>query len=231
MPSVENQGEANVFVKRGRSLTINKYNKHTMTILQRFLPLVLLFPLTAAAEKVELRTPATSFVVDLAKGAEPMFVYYGPAVTATDVANLSIPHDANWSHLSLYPAYGATHMQDEPCLAMRHADGNLSTQMLIDRWERHNVNDTAPNGEARQGEELTVYLSDPLYPVHVELHYLAYADVDMMEYWTVIRHDERRNVTLTQFANPVLPIHRDNVYCTHFTGSWAAEAQLSEHAL
>ena len=195
------------------------------------LPFGLLFPIAAAAEKVELRTPATSFVVELVKGAEPMFVYYGPSLTATDAANLSIPHDANWSHLSLYPAYGATHMQDEPCLAMRHADGNLSTQMLIDRWERHNVSDTAPNGEPRQGEELTIFLTDPLYPVHVELHYFTYADVDMMEYWTVIRHDERRTVTLTQYANPVLPIHRDNVYCTHFTGSWAAEAQLSEHPL
>ena len=195
------------------------------------LPFGLLFPLAAAAEKVELRTPATSFVVELVKGAEPMFVYYGPSLTATDAANLGVPTDANWSHLSLYPAYGATHMQDEPCLAMRHADGNLSTQMLIDRWERRSVSDTAPNGEARQGEELTIFLTDPLYPVHVELHYFTYADVDMMEYWTVIRHDERRTVTLTQYANPVLPIHRDNVYCTHFTGSWAAEAQLSEHPL
>lgn len=202
-----------------------------MNNLIRILPLGLLFSLSATAEKVELRTPATSFVIELAKGAEPMFVYYGPSLTATDAANLGVPTDANWSHLSLYPAYGATHMQDEPCLAMRHADGNLSTQMLIDRWERRSVSDTAPNGEARRGEELTIFLTDPLYPVHVELHYFTYADVDMMEYWTVIRHDERRTVTLTQYANPVLPIHRDNVYCTHFTGSWAAEAQLSEHPL
>ena len=202
-----------------------------MNNLIRILPLGLLFSLSATAEKVELRTPATSFVIELAKGAEPMFVYYGPSLTATDAANLGVPTDANWSHLSLYPAYGATHMQDEPCLAMRHADGNLSTQMLIDRWERRSVSDTAPNGEPRQGEELTIFLTDPLYPVHVELHYFTYADVDMMEYWTVIRHDERRTVTLTQYANPVLPIHRDNVYCTHFTGSWAAEAQLSEHPL
>ena len=202
-----------------------------MNNLIRILPLGLLFSLSATAEKVELRTPATSFVIELAKGAEPMFVYYGPSLTATDAANLGVPTDANWSHLSLYPAYGATHMQDEPCLAMRHADGSLSTQMLIDRWERRSVSDTAPNGEPRQGEELTIFLTDPLYPVHVELHYFTYADVDMMEYWTVIRHDERRTVTLTQYANPVLPIHRDNVYCTHFTGSWAAEAQLSEHPL
>lgn len=202
-----------------------------MKLFPHFLPLCLLFPLGMSAENVELRTPGTSLIVELSKGSEPMFVYYGPSLTATDVANLRVPADANWSHLSLYPAYGATHMQDEPCLAVRHADGSLATQMIVDHWERRPVEDTAPNGETRRGEELTVSLSDPVYPVSVELHYLAYADVDMIECWTTIHNGEKRAVTLTQFANPVLPIHRDDVHCTYFTGSWAAEAQLSEQPL
>jgi alpha-galactosidase len=193
-----------------------------------FLLLLSLLPAMALADKVELRTPNNSFVIELNKGAEPHFLYYGPSLKSQDIENLEKANDANWSRADLYPAYGATHTQNEVCLAMRHSDGNMSTQMLIDSWNESNVNDLAPNGSKRTGQLLTITLRDPLYPITVNLYYLAYDDVDMIESWTDITNGEKKPVTLTQFYNPLLPIRRGNVYWTHFNGSWASEAQLVE---
>ncbi len=190
--------------------------------------LLSLLPAMALADKVELRTPNNSFVVELNKGAEPQFLYYGPSLKSQDIENLEKANDANWSRADLYPAYGATHTQNEVCLAMRHSDGNMSTQMLIDSWNESNINDVAPNGVKRSGQLLTITLSDPLYPITVNLYYLAYDDVDMIESWTDITNGEKKPVTLTQFYNPLLPVRRGNVYWTHFNGSWASEAQLVE---
>ena len=92
----------------------------------------LFFCMPAFAENVSLSTPHTSFVLDLDKGAEPQFLYYGPAIGKADIANLQKLKDDNWTRSDVYPAYGATHTMNEVCLAMRHADGNLSTNLIID---------------------------------------------------------------------------------------------------
>ena len=92
----------------------------------------LFLSMPAFAETVSLSTPHTSFVLDLDKGAEPQFLYYGPAIGNADIANLQKLKDDNWTRSEVYPAYGATHTMNEVCLAMRHADGNLSTNLIID---------------------------------------------------------------------------------------------------
>lgn len=201
---------------------INNIMKHQLALIFALLPSLLM------AEKVTLSTPNTSFVVELSQNAEPQFLYYGPSIAASDVDNLAAPHDDNWSRATLYPAYGASHTLNETCLAMRHADGNLSTQLLADSWTLQAVQDKAPNGATRSGSLLTITLKDPVYPTTVHLCYFAYADVDILESWTDITNGEKKTVTLTQFYNPVLYVHRGDVWWTHFNGSWAAEGQLTE---
>ena len=183
---------------------------------------------TAMAEKIELRTPNNSLVLELNKGAEPLFVYYGPALKSQDIAQLP---SLSGGRAELYPAYGATHTTTETCLAMRHADGNMSTQMLISDYKISSIKDKAPNGADRSGELLTITLTDPLYPTTVRLYYQSYDDVDMIEYWSDITNGEKKTVTLTQFYNPLLPVRRGNVWCSHFHGTWAAEAQLYDEPL
>ena len=190
------------------------------------LALAIIYSYEAFAEKVQLSTKSNTLVVDVWKGGEPKFVYYGAKLSATDMATLPEPTNANWSHLELYPAYGATHTQSETAFAMRHADGNLSTQLVVKDYKLSMVNESAPNGEKRSGELLTINMEDPLYPVIVRLNYFAYQDVDMIECWTEITNNEKSKVTLTQFYSSCMPIRRGNVYCHHFHGSWASEAQL-----
>ena len=193
--------------------------------------LCLLCTLGAKAEKVSLSTPNNTLVVDVWKGGEPKFVYYGAKLAQRDLTALPDPSNANWSHLELYPAYGATHTMSETAIAMRHADGNLSSNLVVESYATTSVADKAPNGNSRSGQLLTIRMKDSLYPVYVNLYYLAYNDVDMIECWSDITNKEKNAVTLTQFYSSCMPIRRGNVYCTHFHGSWASEAQLIEDRL
>lgn len=193
------------------------------------IPLLLLsslFTLTMSAEKVEMSTPNNTLVLDIWKGGEPKFVYYGERLSVADLATLPNPTNANWSHLEVYPAYGATHTMSETAFAMKHVDGNLSSNLVVESYSKKAITDKAPNGKERSGELLTITLKDPLYPNIVNLYYQTYSDVDMIECWTDITNNEKSTVTLTQFYSSCMPIRRNNVYCHHLHGSWASEAQL-----
>ena len=185
----------------------------------------------AWAENVEISTPGTTLVLDVNKGAEPTFVYYGTKLSPTELSNLPKPTTANWSHLQVYPSYGATNTMSETAIAMRHADGNMSTQLLAESYQKETVTETAPNGQTRKGTRLTITLKDPLYPDVVKLNYMAYDDVDLIDCWAEITNNEKQTVTLTQFYSTCMPIRRGNVHLTRFHGSWAAEAQHVETRL
>ncbi len=195
------------------------------------LAMAMLMALPTVAENVAISTPRNTLVVDIEKGVEPKFVYYGQRLSETDLATLPAPTTANWSITDIYPAYGANRIQDEVCLAMRHADGNLSTQLVSQGYELSDVTDKAPNGQPRKARLLTIRLSDTVYPTTVTLNYLAYTDVDIIESWAEITNGEKKTVTLTQFLSSMMPIRRNNVWVSHMHGSWAAEAQLSQHKL
>ncbi|MCQ2258345.1 MAG: alpha-galactosidase [Bacteroidaceae bacterium] len=192
-----------------------------------FLSIAAMLSLNASAEKVELSTPHNTLVLNIWKGGEPKFLYYGQKLSASDLASLPEPTNANWSHLEIYPAYGASHTQSETAFAMKHADGNLSSQLVVEDYQKSAVTEKAPNGATRTGERLTITLKDPLYPNIVHLYYQTYSDVDMIECWTDITNKEKATVTLTQFYSSCMPIRRQNVYAHHFHGSWASEAQLT----
>lgn len=190
--------------------------------------LLMLVAAPLAAENVSLSTPTTMLVVDVTKGEEPQFVYYGPRLTARDLAVLPAPRGYD---LQLYPAYGAVNTTFETTLAMRHADGNLSTHLLAEGYTTESVTDKAPNDAERKAQLLTVTLRDPVYATLVRLRWLAYQDVDIIESWAEITNEEKRTVTLTQYLSSRMPIRRGDVWLSHLHGSWGAEGQLTEEPL
>ena len=195
------------------------------------LAMAMLMALPTVAENVAISTPRHTLVAALDNGPPPNTGSSGQRLSETDLATLPAPTTANWSNTDIYPAYGANRIQDEVCLAMRHADGNLSTQLVSQGYELSDVTDKAPNGQPRKARLLTIRLADTVYPTTVTLNYLAYTDVDIIESWAEITNGEKKTVTLTQFLSSMMPIRRNNVWVSHMHGSWAAEAQLSQHKL
>ena len=83
-------------------------------------------PAAVKAEQVVVQTRSISMVLDVEKGAQPQYVYFGSRLNAADLKNLSVP---NGGRMDAYPAYGMN-CPAEAALAMRHSDGNMSTVLV-----------------------------------------------------------------------------------------------------
>ena len=180
-----------------------------------FLALFCVTASLAKAEQVVVQTRHNTLVLNVEKGAQPKYVYYGAKLSALDLQHLQTPRADG--RMEIYPAHGLN-TPAEAALAMRHADGNLSTALIAESVEQN-------------GNLTTINLKDPVYPITVKLKYKAYEEVDMIEAWTEITNGEKQPVTLTTFASAMMPIRRGDVWLSHFYGSWANEARLVEEPL
>lgn len=182
------------------------------------LALLLMGPAAVKAEQVVVQTRSISMVLDVEKGAQPQYVYFGSRLNAADLKNLSVP---NGGRMDAYPAYGMN-CPAEAALAMRHSDGNMSTVLVA----------LGVSYKKEENATITIiHLKDPVYNIKVNMYYRAYNDVDMIEAWTDVKNEERSAVTLTEFKSAMLPIRRGDVWISHLYGSWANEAQVSEEPL
>ena len=179
--------------------------------------LLALVSFTISAQ-VTLHTPHMTLMLNSDKGKTPQYVYFGPRLSQADLSRLQYPQGGR---MDAYPAYGMNCVA-EAALALRHADGNMSTELVTIGV------DTKDEGTSQIA---TIHLKDPQYPIMVDLHYRAYNEMDMIEVWTDITNDEKSTVTLTTFASGMLPIRRGDVWVTHFYGSWGNEARVCEEPL
>lgn len=180
--------------------------------------LLMTIAMPAMAEQVSVNTKGLSLVLDVENGQPAKYLYFGTKLNNRDLQSIQV---ATNGRMDAYPAYGL----DTPspaALAMRHADGNLSTALVATGSSVKQEGNTTVT---------TVHLKDPVYNIKVDLKYRAYQDVDMIEAWTEISNGEKGTVTLTSFASAVLPIRRGNVWMSHLSGSWANEAQVSDEKL
>ena len=183
-----------------------------------FLIVSLLLAVVTRANPVTIETPNMSLVLNVDIASMPQYVYFGPKLNKADIDRLQYPIGGR---MDAYPAYGLN-TPAEAAIAMRHADGNMSTVLqtyAINHKDEGNATVT------------TISMKDPVYPIMVDLNYRAYHDVDMIETWTTVTNQEKSTVTLTAFASGMLPIRRGDVWVSHLYGSWANEARLVEEPL
>ena len=176
--------------------------------------LLLALPLGIQARQVVLETRNLSLVINADEGHQPQYVYFGPRLSAAELSALPAPANGRFD---VYPPYGMW-PQSAAAVSLRHADGNMSTQLYL-------------TAVSQQGDLATLTLSDPQYPTTVRVYYQTRADVDMIETWTDITNGEKHTVTLTQFASGVLPIRRGEVWLSHLYGSWANEGRVEQEPL
>ncbi|MGL5317382.1 MAG: glycoside hydrolase family 36 N-terminal domain-containing protein, partial [Bacteroidales bacterium] len=116
-----------------------------------------------------------------------------------------------------YPAYTAFGLSEQHEVAVHavHADGNTSTKLEVT-----DVKQTKENGDISL---TTIQLKDPIYPFYTTLYYKAYGESNLIECWSEYRHDEKKPVTLYQFASGQLTLKNRSYWLTHYTGDWAGE--------
>ena len=170
------------------------------------------------SQNVCVTTPKTSLILSAPIGGELKHVYYGNKLSETDLQNIDF---AGTPNMPAYPVYGLN-CPGESALAVKHADGNMTLQMEIVQVR------TVKEGNA---EVTVIEMKDKVYPFYVNVCYRTYQDADVIETWTEIRHQEKKPVTLNQFASGFLPIRRGEVWLSHLYGSWANEGRLCQEAL
>lgn len=170
------------------------------------------------SQNVCVTTPKTSLILSAPIGGELKHVYYGNKLSETDLQNIDF---AGTPNMPAYPVYGLN-CPGESALAVKHADGNMTLQMEIVQAR------TVKEGNA---EVTVIEMKDKVYPFYVNVCYRTYQGADVIETWTEICHQEKKSVTLNQFASGFLPIRRGEVWLSHLYGSWANEGRLCQELL
>ncbi len=170
------------------------------------------------AEIVNITTDHNSLVLDAKKDEGLDFLYYGTRLTDAEAAAL---RDAGIPALDAFPFYG-TFPEHESAMAMTHADGNMTMDMAVQGVT------TAPDGK---GTVTTVTFKDRFYPVTVALKYRTFPKDDIIEMWTETTNNEKKNITLRQFASMSLPVRYGDVWLQNYHGAWANEARVNDEPL
>lgn len=168
-------------------------------------------------QNIRIETGKTSLVFDVKKNHRLYQTYFGEKLTDTADYN-KVPD-------SKHETYIAGGMEDlfEPAIKLQHADGNGSLELLYQSFDvdRKDANTTLT----------TIHLKDPQYPVTVDLKYLAYNKENIIKAWTEIRHQEKKDIVLQNYASALLHFDADQYWLTQFHGDWAKEAQMEESRL
>jgi alpha-galactosidase len=170
------------------------------------------------AEIVNITTDHNSLVLDAKKDGGLDFLYYGTRLTDAEAAAL---RDAGIPALDAFPFYG-TFPEHESAMAMTHADGNMTMDMAVQGVT------TVPDGK---GTVTTVTFKDRFYPVTVALKYRTFPKDDIIEMWTETTNNEKKNITLRQFASMSLPVRYGDVWLQNYHGAWANEARVNDEPL
>lgn len=160
-----------------------------------------------------ISTANNSLVIKAEPAQKLKTVYYGAALKEADLAVLEA---GGLSGYETYPAYGSSGHSDY-ALAVRHADGNLSTDLVVE-----SVSDWSDEN----GSGVKVRLKDPAYPLAVNVYFKAYNEADMISTWTEIENGGKKPVTLTEFDSGLFQFRARDIYVSHLYGTWANEGQL-----
>lgn len=162
--------------------------------------------------EVVIETPNTQLLLTAHEGSDLRQSYYGDK-SATIQQLRDAGSDLNFHAL---PAFGTVDAVHVPAFQVQHADGDLNVELTVTGYE---VKD-----EARA--KLHIFtMKDKLMPVTVKVYYKAYKNVDVIETWTEIVHQEKKAITLKRFDSGHLTLRQGDVWITHLHGNWAAEAE------
>lgn len=183
-----------------------------------FFLLMLCFGYIRAADvnPIRITTDCTDLIFKVGDNGRLYQSYLGQKLlSAADLKNLPLGKEAYLTH----------GMEDyfEPAIRVLHNDGNPS---LLLKYVSHET--THPEANLTQ---TVIKLRDELYPVEVNLYFTTFAKENIIKTYTEISHQEKKPVTLYNYASSLLHLNRGKYYLTEFAGDWAREVNMSEQQL
>lgn len=187
-----------------------------MTFIKKSIIALFFAALTSAetyAEIINISTPSSTILLDAERGKALKYLYYGKKLAADDMNSVA----ATSSQTDFYPVYGLG-SSCKTALAATMPDGNMTLDLAVDTV-------------VTDGAITSVRLRDKVYPLNVDLRLKTFPDCDIIEIWTEITNNAKKNVVLREFASAHLPIPYGDVYLSSLYGTWANEARLEERPL
>ena len=177
---------------------------------------------------IRIATDNTDLVLEVGPNKRVYQTYLGPKLLhESDLQNFSwSQHAASDGSVSTrgWEAYSTSGNEDffEPAFGITHADGNMTTYLYYVGSSQEPV----PGGVHTR-----IDLKDDQYPVNVTLNYVAYPKENVIKTWSEISHQEKKPVTMSQYASAMLYFNAPQYWLTEFSSDWAKEAAMSSQQL
>lgn len=198
-----------------------------MKTLQKIcIPVIVLlaYPVFSAAQQViPVETKDNAMILQVDANKNLQFIYYGKKLSNEkeygQISNEYRQSDYTGLLNSAYTPAGSRNLL-EPAISVTHSDGNKSLDLKYVSQHVQTAGDDI--------KLLTITLKDPVYDFTVQLNYKAYYKENVIEQWSVVRHNEKGDVVLDKCASANLQLRADSYWLRQFHGDWAKEMQPEE---
>ena len=171
----------------------------------------------AEAQEYRIETEHTAILLHVNDQKDVGWIYWG--------AKATIPERKSWRG-PLLSTYGGWAEKD-PALRVTHADGVLTTELKFAGIETSALD--------ANRTRTTVTLKDPLYPLTVEVAFVAYAKEDVITQQVTLRHQEPGDITVHAMASTAPSLPQGDWHLTSFQNrfldNWPNEMHLFEERL
>lgn len=168
--------------------------------------------LSAENECISIVTKDIQIVFKVDKNNKLRQCYFGEKLKGA-------PEEVAITNVDAYPAFGTSYV-NEPAMRVVHADGNTSSELV---YVKYSV-EKQKNG----ADKTTIVLKDSYFPFEVKLCFNSYKEDNLIEQWTEISHQEKKEVILYNYASSHLYFSEPSYYLTQFFGNWADEMNMEE---
>ena len=194
-------------------------------ILRLVAALLLFASFAVHAQTIPIETKNNALVLHVNSDGYLSMVYFGKKLADKNEYQY-IPATQNLDEGNLYSsAYTTAGTRNvlEPAIAVTHADGNKSLELKYVDQSFSKLSDDV--------SQTSIHLKDPVYAVEVTLHYKVYAAEDVIEQWSEINNQEKKDITLNKYASVSLYLQAKNFYLKQYHGEWAKEMRPEEEKL
>ncbi|MDU1905853.1 MAG: alpha-galactosidase [Dysgonomonas sp.] len=174
---------------------------------------------------ITISTNSTDLVLEVAANGRLYQSYLGAKLLDNSEYNNLSPFLKSKTDGHAWEAYAVSGTETffEPAFAIQHNDGNMTTYL---KYVDHTVKKVDENIT-----ETIISLKDDVYPVEVKMFYVTYANENIIKSWTEIKHNEKKAITMSQYASSMLYLTGSEYHLTEFSGDWAKEVQMNTQQL
>ena len=192
-----------------------------------FFLLIAIFEIKAQTITIPIETSKNALVLQTDKENHLGIIHFGKKLSqSTEYSTIGKPNVYNDNNAGIYNSIytpSGTWNLVEPAFEVLHADGNTSTDLKYVSYQTLKIDDNV--------SQTSILLKDPIYPVEVTLFFKTYAKENVMEQWSVIKHQEKGNVMLKKYASANLYFVAKDFYLHHYHGGWAKEMKPEDTKL